>query len=181
MLTFLPKTESNAVRRRYAARVAAAISLALALGVGAHSLALVPVIVEARRAVESLSARAEALRASAETREYGDAVREAGGLRRDVRAASASLAPGLSEAADGVIRAVPGGVSVASFAFDRTGTSTVTARVDGVADTREALLLFRSNLEAAEGVTAVDVPVSSLAKETDAAFTVTVTVEANAS
>ena len=36
------------------------------------------VAVEDRDTVESLSARAEALRASAETREYGDAVREAG-------------------------------------------------------------------------------------------------------
>lgn len=181
MLTFLPKPVRHAVRRRYAARVAAALALALGAGVAAHGLALVPAIVEGQRAVAALEVRAESLRASAETKEYGDVAREAAELRRDARAASAALHPSLTAAADGVIRAVPGGVSVASFAFDRAGTSTVTAVVEGVAETRDALLLFRSNLEAAPGVTAVDVPVSALARETEAAFSVTVTIDANAS
>ncbi len=181
MLTFLPKQQARAVRRRYAARVAAALSLALAAGVVAHALALLPAIVEGRRAVESLAARAESLRASAETKEYGEVAREAKVLRRDATAAGVALAPGLAAAADGVIRAVPGGVSVASFSFGRVGTSTVSATIDGVADTRESLLLFRTNLEAVPGASAVDVPVAALANETDAAFSVTLNLDANAS
>jgi len=181
MLTFLTKAESAAVRRRYVARVAAAFALAIGVGVAVYGLSLLPAIVEGRRAVSALEARAAALRASAETREYGDAVREAKALRRDANAASVATAPGLAAATDGVIRAVPGGVSVASFAFEREGTSTVHATIDGVAATREALLLLRENLEKAEGVTAVDVPVSALAAEVNAAFTVSVTINANAS
>lgn len=179
MLTFLPKPARHAVRRRYAARVAAALALALGVGVAAHGVALVPAIVEGRRAIASLQERADALRASAETREYAEAAAEAAALRRDARAASIALDPALSAAADGVIRAVPGDVSVASFAFDREGTSTVVATVQGVAATRDALLLYRSNLEATPGVTAVDVPVGDLARETEAPFTVTAKIDAN--
>lgn len=180
MLNLLPKPHARAVRRRYAARLAAAAALAIGAGAAAHALALVPAVVEGRRAAESLAVRAEALRASAETREYGEAAREASALRRAARAASVTDDPALSAAADGVIRAVPGGVSIATFAFDRVGSSTVAAQVTGLADTRDALLLFRANLEAAPGVTAVDVPVSALASERDAAFTVSVSVDANA-
>ncbi len=181
MLTFLPKQQARAVRRRYAARVAAALSLALAAGVVAHALALAPAVVEGRRAVESLAARAESLRASAETKEYGEAAREAKALRRDAAAAAVALSPSLSAVADGVIRAVPSGVSVASFSFGRAGTSTVSAKIEGVADTRELLLVFRANLEALPGSSAVDVPVAALANETDAAFSVTLNLNADAS
>jgi hypothetical protein len=176
VLNFLPKPHARAVRRRYAARLVAALALALGAGAAAHGLALLPAIIEGRQAVAALAARAEALRASAETREYGEATLEAAALRRDARAASVAEHPALSAAADGVIRAVPGGVSVAAFTFDRAGVSTVEARVEGVADTREALLLFRSNLEAVPGVTSVDVPVSDLARESNAAFSITVSL-----
>lgn len=181
MLNFLPNKTAAAVRRRYAARLAGAFALALGAGAATYGVALVPAIVEGRRAVESLSARADALRASAETKEYGLAAREAAALRRDVAAAAVSLNPAISSAVDGVIRAVPGDVSIASFSFSRVGTSTVQAKIEGVAKTRDALLLFRANLERAAGVSDVDVPVSSLARETDAAFSVTATVDANAS
>lgn len=180
MLNLLPKPAARAVRRRYAARVAASLALALGAGVAAHGLALLPAIVEGKRAVTALAARAEALRVSAETKEYGEASREAAALRRAARAASVAANPALSAAGDGVIRAVPSGISVASFSFERSATSTVVAVVEGVAATREALLLFRSNLEEVPNVAAVDVPVSALAAEANAAFSVTVTVEQNA-
>jgi hypothetical protein len=181
VLNLLPKTAARAIRRRYAARVAAGLALAIGGGVAAYGLALVPAIVEGRRAVESLSARAESLRASAETKEYGEATREANALRKDAAAASVVGHYGLSVAADGVIRAVPGGVSVATFSFDRTGTSTVQAKIEGMADTRDVLLLFRSNLEAIPGASNVDVPVAALANESNAPFSVTLTLKEDAS
>ena len=181
MLNLLPKAAARAIRRRYAARVAAGLALAIGAGAAAHGLALVPAIIEGRRAVEALSARAASLRVSAETKEYGEALREAAALRRDVAAASIVGHVELSALADGVFRAVPAGVSVASFAFDRVGTSTVQAKIEGVADTRDALLLFRANLEAAPGASDVDVPVAALANESDAPFSVTLTLKENAS
>jgi hypothetical protein len=62
------------------------------------------------------------------------------------------------------------GVVVNGFEFTYTASSTVELRLFGQAKTRDALILFKKNVEANPAVTRVDLPVSDLAKSKDLTF-----------
>jgi Tfp pilus assembly protein PilN len=83
-----------------------------------------------------------------------------------------SLAPILAD----IVGLLRGGVYIDSiqFASQANGGSTISLR--GRADERDALVAFSRSLEALSSVSTVDLPVSSLASNTDLAYSMTITL-----
>ena len=77
----------------------------------------------------------------------------------------------VTELMKGVLSCKPDGVSITSFAFEKTdGGGSLRTSLAGHAGTREELLEFSSNLKEEDYVTEVDIPLASFAREYDLDF-----------
>ncbi len=82
---------------------------------------------------------------------------------------------------DPVLKAKTSEVHLTGFNYSARPDNKKTAdvRIIGVADNREALLVFSGNLSKTNGVTDVDVPITSFLKNSDVLFTVSATIAVN--
>jgi len=176
VLNFLPDREIRLARRRYRQRLFAAAGLAIASGAAAYGLAAVPATVAAWQAADDIDGKVAALRESAENRQFSETLEAAQALRADALAVSPTLAPAASAALDAVLAKGRATIAVSSIELRRAATSTVVVTVAGVAATRESLLSFVSDLDADPQIEAA-LPVSDLAREKSAPFSIDAAVE----
>ena len=74
-----------------------------------------------------------------------------------------------------IISALPSGVTVSAISLGETDAG-IKATVTGTSVTRDELLTFEENLEGVARFSVVDLPVSSLAKDTNINYSITISV-----
>ncbi len=82
---------------------------------------------------------------------------------------------------DELVQVVDEGIVVREYNFLRTASGVAPVQVGGVAETRQSLAAFRDALLAQPLVTAVDLPISSFAKDRDIQFLITLTIASSTS
>ncbi len=77
-----------------------------------------------------------------------------------------------------VLRAMPEGVSVKSISYSASkGQAPGSMALDGKADTRDAFILFKKNIEESGDFSKIESPVSNLLSEKDVDFSLTLTIK----
>lgn len=173
MLSVLPENVKRSIRREYLTRLFALALLGAAAGMGSVAVFLIPAYVVVRSDWQQLSERAKVMEVTAESQA---AMQETVMEVKDVIAVFgtegkfASVLP-LVEA---VAQARPEGVRLSGFSFDR-GEKVV--HVEGVADTRGALVAYKEALEDLPMFAAIDLPISELARGENIDFTLEAALE----
>ena len=65
-----------------------------------------------------------------------------------------------------------GNINLNSFAFERPTSNTLNVTISGIAPTRKDLLAFKNRLQGLSSKTTVDLPLSTLAKDSDVSFSI---------
>lgn len=177
-MDLLPAERSSALRREYFLRLGVVSALVVALLVGVTAVLMLPTYVylsNTAAAKQAHLANIESTLASSD--ETGLAARLAA-LSGD---AAILMALGDTPSATGISRealAVPRpGISLSGFSYlPKVGKTPGTFALSGVATTRDSLRQYQLALQGVSFATAADLPVSAYAKDTDIAFTITLTL-----
>lgn len=169
----LPQGRQRALGRDYLFRLLTVATLALTALVIAHGLLLFPTYLYLEQEVETREAKLEALNAASALAAEGEV-----GTRIDTLTKAATQLSSLANrpTGSGAVRAILSvprpGITLSSFAFaPAPGESRMI--ISGTASSREALRTYRETLDALSYVTKADLPISAYAKESDIAFTIT--------
>ncbi len=172
MINLLPQRQLRRARREYRLRLATLSSLALALILGSSAAFLVPSFLFARIERGTALATYERLKVTLN----GGALEDSRTLSRTaellemVEQKSASVLPHVRQ----LLRARPQGVSLSRVAFEVREHAQFS--ITGVAETRDALLMFRDQLRDYDGFETVELPIGNLAKATAIEFSLTIVV-----
>ena len=176
LTNLLPEARARDFRHGYFIRLTVLATLAFAAVILVHGALLVPSYLYVSEQEQLAKARLEELSASlASSEEEAMNIR----LTRLTADASRLLSFASSASAAEVIRAVlsvpRAGVSIQSLSYLPSSNGAADARLtmSGAASTRESLRAFHQGLSALPGVTQAELPLSAYAKETDIAYTIT--------
>lgn len=175
LTNLLPKDRCRALRQLYFMRLAV-VSLIVLSGVAiVHGVLLLPSYLYLRNQVEGREASlARLTTALAGTEEQGISMRVASLAADSAHLARLSTVPKASAAVSAILTLPRSGIRLTGFSF-APETEGATMTVSGVASTREALRRFEQLLAAEPYVKTADLPISAYAKESDIAFTITLT------
>lgn len=175
LTNLLPKERCRALRHLYFMRLTV-VSLIVLSGVAiVHGILLLPSYLYLQNQVEEREAALARLTTTlAGTEEQGINMRVASLAADSAHLARLSSVPKASAAVSAVIKLPRSGIRLTGFSF-APATEGATMTVSGVASTREALRRFEQSLASEPYVTKADLPISAYAKESDIAFTVTLT------
>jgi hypothetical protein len=88
--------------------------------------------------------------------------------------------PKLLPFVDLVISKKTSAISIDEFTYDSTASSTAHMSVQGVSETREALVAFQKRLADSNAFASVDLPISNLAKDKNIEFTIELAIGGDA-
>lgn len=168
--TLLPLQERILLRREYHTRITISFLfiLCLALLVGISSLFLT--YIKALSLESEIQNKANVVvkdKDSADIKEIQQSVVKSLALLDSLNKEPKSVS--LSDLISGVIN-MRGSLKFTSFSVMKISTSTYTINIQGLAPTRNSLLTFKTNFENLAPGNKVDLPVSTLAKSTNIAF-----------
>lgn len=169
--TLIPLKDRRRLHREYVIRVVITSLFALAVSVAVGAVALFPAYIQAWF--------------------YNDAAQSAVAVAREEKAdeslekikaalsADSKLLKALDSGQDdirfsgiaGSLAKARGQTRIISFAFSRTGSTTVAVTLKGIAATRGDLIALRGRLEGIMPGTRIEVPIDQLAKNTNLEFT----------
>ena len=173
LTNLLPKERSHALRQLYFLRLAAVSLVVLAGVLIVHGVLLLPSYLYLRSQVEEREASLARLTASlAGSEEQEISMRVAALAADSSHLARLSSVPKASAAVSAIIALPRPGIRLTGFSFAPEDEGAVMT-VSGVASTREMLRRFEQSLASEPYVTAADLPISAYAKESDIAFTIT--------
>ncbi len=171
MTNLLPPQAKKAVKRERAMRLLSTLLLAGAALSIALMVLSIPTWYLLRVTESAINAHLPEAEAAKST--YTDLVREVGetnALVAHLNHRRQKLEP--SSYVEELDRLANGPVHLSGFTFEGK-----TISVTGLADTRAALSAFRDRLEADTRFSAIELPLSSLVKDQDTAFTITLTLK----
>ncbi|OHA17216.1 MAG: hypothetical protein A3C79_02740 [Candidatus Taylorbacteria bacterium RIFCSPHIGHO2_02_FULL_45_28] len=169
---FLPAKEQNAFKRVYHIHVAIVAlflaSVVVLIGLGSLFPVFISVYIEERMQLDTIAS----LKESKDTNESTRIQKE---LQVDgARMMILSQITKTVRPSDIIARmiGVRGSVRISSIVLNDVSTSTATIVMQGVAPTREALVLFKTQLEALSPGNKVDLPISGFARSRDLPFAI---------
>lgn len=176
LTNLLPEERTRALRQLYFLRLTV-VSLIVLAGVAVvHGVLLLPSYLYLRNQVaerEGTLTRLTTTLAGSEEQEIG--VRVAALASDSAYLARLSSVPKASAAVSALTALPRSGIRLTGFSFAPATDGGATMNVSGIATTREALRRFEQVLAKEPYVTKADLPISAYAKETDIAFTITLT------
>lgn len=175
MINLIPPQGIRSARREYLLRTASVCCMLLGSVILLLTVAHIPTyaLIDAQMVALESTARKEAGR--------GDAVRA---LETDVERAELIIkqlkrTKALPREIDIVAEIqshASGDIQLTAFTIDVSGQKSDLVQVSGVAATREALAGFKTALETSSFFEKADIPISSLVRDTDLPFTITLTL-----
>lgn len=175
LTNLLPEERERALRREYRFRLGTLAALILTLAIAIHAALLLPSYLYLADAVDLQDAHLSGIAADLASSEEASMNARLAALDAD---AGRLLTLSSSTSATGVIKAILAvphlGITLTGFSYSApapSGRLTLT----GSAATRESLRQFAAALAALPYVTKADLPLSAYAKESDIAFTITLT------
>ncbi len=173
MINLIPPTAEKSLKREYHLRVVAVWLFLFGTGALVVASLFLPSYMLVNTALESMTAQVVANSASVATFDNGTAALEKAMAEASLLADTATTTPTVSQY-DGRIRTLAGnGVRITTTEYKITD-ATVTITVSGQADTRQSLANFKDGLELDSHFSNVTLPLSSLIKDRDLLFTMTV-------
>ena len=173
--TLLPATERRALRREYRVRVLIVLcfmaSLAGLIGIGSLFPTFMRASLEEQSTLSVIASLKKVKDDSGMTKIEGELADDEALLAALEKHIGTAL---LSSVVEDAISA-RGSLQLTSFSLNRASTSTVVVVLQGTAQTRDALLAFKSRLESRVPGTKVELPISELAKSSDIPFSLRVT------
>ena len=169
--TFLPHDEKKEIRRDYRVRALIVllffISTAVIVGIGA----LFPAYIHASLEEGLYLRQASALKQTDEAAALSVAEKDLSESSSLMSALAGSVTPDPFSSAIADVVSARGNMELSSFSLTRS-SSGLSITIEGLAPTREALLSFKSRLEALSPGISVDLPVSELARESNIQFSI---------
>jgi len=171
MHTYLPTDQKKELRRAYIMRVIVVTGMMLLAVVIAAIIFLLPSYFATYSERIQSSAGLELVRSrgvATETKEIEAQVR----LLRDmtVRFSEGADKIPVTKALSLAYSSIVPGIKITDFEFSYTASSTVDMRIQGLAQTRDALINFKKKVETNEQIKKVELPVSDLAKSKEITF-----------
>ena len=166
---FIPEQERIILNREYRARALIILCLVLAVAFVIGAVSLLPTYIHARNA----AGRNADLVSTAQNNPPTIGI----SVMADELNADRTLLSAISSTANGIrqsvvisaIIALRGDNTITSFSLD-TASSTISVSVEGIAPSRDGLVLFKDNIEKSRPGLKVDLPVSQLANSKDIKF-----------
>ena len=168
---FLPPTQKKELRKEYIVRlsiVGMCIVLAIAIST---SIFMLPAYFSVRSQYIIAQSQLDAISTktvSSETKEIEVQVKAINDISNKFY--ENLYRPGIVTVVGNITGTVPVGIKLVQFEYTYTASSTIDVRITGRADTRDALVLFKKNMEQKEFVQKVELPVSDLAKSNNITF-----------
>jgi hypothetical protein len=168
---FLPPTQKKELRKEYIIRlsiVGMCVVLVIAISV---SVFMLPAYFSVRSQYIIAQSQLDAINTKAvspETKEIEVQVKAINDISNKFYENLYRL--GIVSVVGNITGTVPAGIKIVQFEYTYTASSTVDVRITGRADTRDALVLFKKNIEQKEFVQKIELPVSDLAKSSDLTF-----------
>lgn len=173
--TFLPYREQQKIRREYRIRVLIVlfffISLSFLIGVGSLFPSYIFSVLEERTHLDQVIAFQKT--ADATTITATQQVLSQSGTVLDT--VSNALQSNLSYSVITSIVSLKGNVVLNSFTVEHPSAKEIVVVVSGIAPTRADLLAFNSRLQGLPNKPTVDLPISTLAQDTHASFSIQIT------
>lgn len=173
--TFLPYSEQQNIRREYRIRVLIVLffflSISLIIGVGSLFPAYVYAILEEKNHLNQVAAFKKTADAAAITSTRKQLTESGVTLDSISKTLESDI---YSQTITGIV-AMKGNVKLNSFIIEHPSPTTVTIVLGGVANTRADLLAFKTRLQGLPGKVAVDLPISTLARDTNISFNLQIT------
>lgn len=176
LTNLLPQERAHALRQLYFLRLTVVALLVLSGVAVVHGVLLLPSYLYLQSQVaerESSLERLTTTLAGSEEQEIG--MRVAALAADSAHLARLSSVPKASAAVSAIIKLPRSGIRLTGFSFAPKDEADATMTVSGIASTRENLRRFEQLLAAEAYVTKADLPISAYAKESDIAFTITLT------
>ena len=176
MANLLPTTERKALRAERFKRlgVCAVVGLLITLGIG--SVLWLPAYFGATSRERSMQERLEALNQLIELKQGKSSDATIRDTQEGLEALSVLLGyvqP--SDILNDITSTMPAGITLWQYSYTHSAEE-ITITIAGRATTREALLSFGDALNSSQLFSTVDIPISTLARSTDIAFTLTLKV-----
>lgn len=177
LINLLPSERVRAFRQGYFFRLGTVSALGITVLLIIHGILLVPAyftLAEARANEEERLASVKEQLASSGDQEITQRLSE---LHVDTQhLATLAAVPSATATVRAVLLLPRGGITLTGFSFTPpAGNTPGQMRISGIAGSRESLRAYQSTLAALPGVSNADLPISAYAKESDIAFTVTLT------
>lgn len=170
--TLLPLDERIKLRREYYRRVTIVFCFTLALSVLIGIASLFPTFVRSTAFRIETENALKLVQGEPEDKNLKDiqkSVAQSLALLQSLKKDSGS--ENISDLISEIIK-IKGNIKFTNFSASKVSTTTLSMNIQGVAPTRNDLLLFRDNFEKMIPGNKVDLPVSELAKNTNFQFTV---------
>ncbi len=173
--TFLPYSEQKHIRREYRVRVLIVlfffIAISLVIGVASLFPAYIYSILEERNHLSQVAAFKKTIDASTITATQQQLLQGTTVLNL----VSNTIQPNIFYTTAISIVSLRGNVIINSFTFDHTSSNSMIVILSGIAPTRNDLLSFKTRLEGLPDKTLVDLPISTLAQDTNVSFSIQIT------
>lgn len=175
MPNLLPEDEKKKLFNDYRAKIISASLAALFLIIIIALILLAPSYYLSLSKLEDEKNNLATLEESLSYRESRNTEEELKKTEDMIAAISTYLSKASSERDFGAsLSAAPNGVAILSLSWRAVSEQESEITISGLAENRESLLAFSKNLENVKGFLKVDLPISNLAKETQAPFVITV-------
>lgn len=168
--TLIPPQERVIVHREYHTRATVVLFAGLSLAVVIGIISMLPGFISAWAADIAAGARVISARSKNDSDNLSRVEVELSADKKILAVLVAGNAGSRASDAVRIITDVRSNVSIFSFKLERSGTSTVTATIQGVAPTRASLLSFKSRLESLSSGARVDLPIEALKESTNVQF-----------
>lgn len=175
MLDLLHERDKKTLYREYIFRLIAVTLVFCAATIGIAITLLLPSLVLSRIKEQSASERAAALSTDANVETSREASAFLNRVAREIKLLSIKSTSSPSVLIANILADKPDGVRVTGLDIQMNGSKEVA--VTGVSPDRERLVEFSRRLKKESFVSAVDLPISSLAKENNIPFTLQITVQ----
>lgn len=175
MINLLPPSAKKLVSREFQLRTVSVSMLVLASLISVLAILMIPTNFLIFTLASNLSSHLDAAKAAAES--YGAMVQNVEETNALIAYLEADDRTEFSKLLQELDTAAGNSIYLTEFSFDEAGKKVV---ISGLADTRSNLANFRTTLESKEKFTAVELPLSNLAKDTDISFTMTITLKPEA-
>ncbi len=178
VINFLPEDKVQAFKRMYGARVLSATALALVFVAAAHVALLAPAYVYIHETYTSAQMQLAALQNTDQKGESNDIVERVAAAEKNAQTLEAFLdTPQASTFIQALLKLPAVGISLGEISVDiaQTTANTLSMRVSGVADTREALRTYHLAVSGLPFVVQADMPLSVYARENEIPFSIVIT------
>lgn len=187
MIDLLPASKKNAIRKEYRLRIFVVCAAMLSVALAALTLSFFPTYFLVLSRYESLLLESQ----SDETQNHLSRVKEMETTVQDMNTKIGILQSGASvlrvqDVFDEILESKTRGVTIAGISFDSGGSvskkgkeetgNSPSITVVGKSADRAALLLFKDSLVQKKEFSTVDLPISSLVKDTDLNFSIRISM-----